>query len=261
LQVRFLNQTGSVSELECARPLWFDGGMAEGGYKQFCPVAKGAEIVANRWTPLILRELMCGERSFNDIHRGVPLMSRALLAQRLRQLEDDGIVEKHARRGSKGSEWQLTQAGNALRESISALGSWGLIYGRDRLRADERDSTVLMWAMRRRVDRAALPPRRVVVRFDLSGVPRCRTGMRLHWLVLEPGTIDVCLKDPGYPVDVTVTGDVGVLIAVYLGHATWRDAVGRSLTVKGERDMVRALPKWLQLDKKVGRDLPIVPAA
>jgi DNA-binding HxlR family transcriptional regulator len=251
---------GSFSELDAAPQMWFDAAMSD-GYKQFCPIAKGAEIVANRWTPLILRELMCGERSFNDIHRGVPLMSRALLADRLRQLEDDGIVEKRARRGAKGNDWRLTRAGDALREAIAALGRWGLIYGRDRVTADDRDSTVLMWAMRRRVDRAALPAHRVVVRFDLSGVPRCRTGVRLHWLVLEPGGVDVCLKDPGYPVDVTVTGDIAALIAVYLGHKTWRDATSRTLSITGVREFVRALPKWLQLDKRVGRELPIVPPA
>jgi DNA-binding HxlR family transcriptional regulator len=236
--------------------------MADAGYKQFCPIAKGAEIVATRWTPLILRELMCGERSFNDIHRGVPLMSRALLADRLRQLEGDGIIEKRARRGGKGYEWQLTRAGDALREVVATLGRWGLIYGRDRVRTDEHDPNVLMWAMRRRVDRNALPARRIVIRFDLSGVPRSRTGARLYWLVLEPGNVDVCLKDPGYAVDVTVAGNVATLIEVYLGHATWREVTTRGLSVQGKRELVRQLAKWLQLDKRVGHDLPIVsPAA
>jgi DNA-binding HxlR family transcriptional regulator len=241
--------------------MWFDGGMPQSGYNQFCPVAKGAEIVATRWTLLILRELMCGERSFNDIHRGVPLMSRALLASRLRQLEDDGIIAKQTRRGGKGFDWRLTQAGDALREMVDTLGRWGLIYGRDQVRSEDHDSTVLMWALRRRVDRAALPPRRVVVRFDLSGVPRSRTGVRLHWLVLEPGNVDVCYKDPGFSVDVTVEGHVADMIAVYLGHTTWREAAGRTLTVRGEREFARHLARWLQLDKKVGRDLPIVPPA
>jgi DNA-binding HxlR family transcriptional regulator len=233
--------------------------MADGGYKQFCPVAKGAEIVATRWTPLILRELMFGERSFNDIHRGVPLISRALLAERLRQLEDDAIIEKKLRRGGKGHEWQLTPAGEALRNVIAELGRWGLLYGRDRVRVDDHDSAVLMWALRRRVDGAALPERRVVVRFDLSGVARCRTGVRLHWLVLQPGDVDVCWKDPGYPVDAVVTGEISALIAVYLGHATWRDATRRSLIVAGDREVSRHLEAWLQLDKRVGQDLPFVP--
>jgi DNA-binding HxlR family transcriptional regulator len=234
--------------------------MDEGGYSQFCPVAKGAEIVAMRWTPLVLRELMCGETSFNDIHRGVPRMSRALLAERLRQLENDGIVVKVPREGAdKGHLWKLTDAGEALRDVIEVLGRWGLAYGRQRVTEEDLDSTVLMWALRRRVDREALPPRRIVVRFDLSGVPRSRTGVRLHWLVLERTMVDVCLKDPGHPVDCIVTGAVSALIDVYLGHVSWREATRGALTVEGSRDVTDHLDRWLQLDRIVGRDLPIVP--
>ena len=235
--------------------------MAQGSYGQFCPIAKGAEIVATRWTPLILREIMCGERSFNDIHRGVPLMSRALLAERLRQLEFDGIVAKRPRQDHKGHDWTLTQAGEALREVIEVIGRWGLIYGRDRIQPGDRDSTVLMWALRRRVDRGALLDRRVVVRFDLSGVARCRTGLRKHWLVLEPSVVDVCYKDPGFPVDVIVTGEMAALVAVYLGHADWRAATRKALRVEGEREACRRLEGWLRLDRIVGRDLPVVPPA
>ena len=235
--------------------------MGDTGYGQFCPIAKGAEIVATRWTPLVLRELMAGERSFNDIHRGVPLMSRTLLAERLRQLEYDGIIAKTGRKGGKGHQWRLTRAGNALRDVIDVMGRWGLIYGRDRIEPGDNNSTVLMWAMRRRVDRDALPNRRVVVRFDLSGVPRCRTGVRLHWLVLEPGNVDVCYKDPGFPVDVTVRGPISALVAVYLGHATWRNVIRRDLRLEGDREVMQRLESWLRLDLVVGRDLPVVAPA
>src|SRR5688572_14108239 len=122
--------------------------MTDSGYRQFCPVAKGAEIFATRWTPLVLRELMCGERSFNDIHRGVPLMSRALLAERLRQLESDGIIARSGA-GAKAHQWRLTEAGDGLREVIDVLGRWGLNHGRHRVTTEDYDSTVLMWALRR----------------------------------------------------------------------------------------------------------------
>ncbi len=236
--------------------------MTESGYRQFCPVAKGAEIVATRWTPLILRELMMGERTFVDIHRGVPLISRGLLAERLRQLEMDGIISKS--RGSedkKGHHWKLTPAGDALRDFIEALGRWGLIYGRDKVTPQDYDSTVLMWALRRRVNRDALPEERVVVRFDLSGVARCRTGSRLHWLVLERDNVEVCLRDPGYPVDLTVSGHISLLVDAYLGYTTWREAQRHGLVVSGERRMAKELVRWLQFDLVVGRDIPVVPAA
>lgn len=230
-------------------------------YGQFCPVAKGAEIVATRWTPLILRELMSGERAFSDIHRGVPAISRALLAERLRQLEQDGIIEKRPRPGESGHDYVLTAAGDALRPVIETLGRWGLIYGRDRIHPEEHDPTVLMWALRRRVDRAALPHRRVVVRFSFSGVPRSRTRLQSYWLVLERDGVDVCLKDPGFSVDLAVSGPIAAMVAVYLGYARWREATRSSLRVEGERGVARRIEAWLQLDRIVARDLPIVPPA
>ncbi len=228
------------------------------GYSQFCPVAKGSEIIAQKWTPLILREMMCGARTFNDIHRGVPLMSRALLVERLRQLEADDVIARVAV-GGRRQEYQLTDAGEALRPVIDVLGRWGLAYGRQRIGPDDRDGEILMWALRRRVDRDALPDRRVVIRFELSGVARCRTGRRLYWLVLAPDGVDVCTKDPGFPVDVTVTGPIASLISVYLGHTTWREETVRALTVSGEAKIGARIEKWLQLDQVLGRDRPVVP--
>ena len=130
----------------------------ENGYNQFCPIAKASEVLAMRWTPLILRELMADIRTFNDIHRGVPLISRAVLVARLRELEHHGIIER------RGHEYWLTPAGNAFRPVVSELGHWGLVHARDRLRPDDLDPTILLWGFRKRAIRDALPDRRVVVR-------------------------------------------------------------------------------------------------
>ncbi|MCC7048600.1 MAG: helix-turn-helix transcriptional regulator [Alphaproteobacteria bacterium] len=229
------------------------------GYGQFCPVAKAAEMFATRWTPLVLRELMSGERSFNDIHRGVPLMSRALLVERLRQLEENGLVTRKTRSDAAGHEYVLTRAGDALRPIVDQLGRWGLVHGRDRLAPAENDPMVLMWGLRRRADRGALPPRRVTIRFEFSALPANRARMRLWWLVLEPHEVDVCRKDPGFPVDATVAGRIDALVGVYLGHQRWAAVAGRALKIDGEREVVRRLGAWLRLDQVIGRDLPVVP--
>ena len=234
----------------------------EGGYSQFCPIAKASEVLATRWTPLILRELMADIRTFNDIHRGVPLISRAVLAARLRELEHHGIIERRARTGGTGHEYWLTPAGNAFRPVVRELGQWGLVHARDRLRPDDLDPTILLWGFRKRAMRDALPDRRVVVRFEFSGVPASRTKFRVMWLLLERTGIDVCAKDPGYPVDLLFLGDIADFVAVFLGHAPWRELVGKALRIEGDRDLAKQLPGWIRLDKVVGRDFPVVrPAA
>jgi DNA-binding HxlR family transcriptional regulator len=117
------------------------------GYGQFCPIAKASEIFATRWTPLLLRELMSGGSSFNDLHRGVPLMSRALLAERLRQLEHEGIIEKRTTRRGAHMEYWLTPAGDAFRDVIDGLARWGTFYARDRLETSDLDPVVFMWTL------------------------------------------------------------------------------------------------------------------
>ena len=225
------------------------------GYSEFCPIAKASEIFTMRWTPLILRELMCDAHTFNDIHRGVPLISRALLAERLRQLNEHGIVEKKPRPVGAGCEYRLTPSGYAFHDALRALAQWGLLYGRDRLSAADLNPGLLMWRMRRRADTKTLPKHRVVVRFEFSGVPAGRTRLRSMWLILERSGVDVCLKDPGFPVDLTVHGSIAVLIAIYLGYESWKDMVGRNkLRIDGDSRMAHQLPMWLRLDKLLGRD-------
>jgi DNA-binding HxlR family transcriptional regulator len=219
------------------------------GYNQFCPVAKASEILAARWTPLILRELMADSHSFNDIHRGIPLISRAVLVARLRELEKQGIVERRRRASSTGSEYWLTPAGNAFGPIIGELRRWGLAYARDRVKPGDLDPAILLWGFRRRADRDALPDQRVVVRFEFSGVPASRTKYRIMWLLLNRSGVDVCVKDPGYEVDLVFRGKIADFVAVYLGHAMWRNMAGTALLIEGEPSLTRQLPGWLRLDK------------
>ncbi len=232
------------------------------GYRQFCPIAKASEILAVRWTPLILREFMAGAHTFNDVHRGVPLISRAVLVTRLRELEREGIIERRPRAGGKGHEYWLTPAGDAFRPVVNALGHWGLNHARDRIRSNDLDPTILLWGFRRRVALDALPNRRVVIRFEFSGVPANRTKYRTLWLVLERTSADVCAKDPGHDVDLVFRGKIADFVAVYLGHARWRDVRNKAITVEGNPALAARAPAWLRLDKVVGRDFPVVrPAA
>jgi DNA-binding HxlR family transcriptional regulator len=235
----------------------------KGGYSQFCPVAKACEIFATRWTPLVLRELMCGAHSFNHLMQGLPLISRALLAQRLRQLEEHGIVEKRPRPDDSGHDYWLTPAGDAFRDVIQDLANWGRRYTRDRLTSSDLHPGLLMWNIRRRADVRALPEHRVVVRFEFSCVPKSRTKLRIMWLILDRSGVDVCVKDPGFSVDLTVRGAIAVFVAIYLGHSRWHDALGKKLSIEGDGRMARRLPVWLQLDKVLGHDYrPLVrPAA
>jgi DNA-binding HxlR family transcriptional regulator len=231
----------------------------QSGYGQFCPIAKAAEILATRWTPLILRELMAGSHSFNHIHRGVPLISRAVLVDRLRELEEHGIIERRPR-GSSHEYW-LTSAGDAFRTVVGELGHWGLIHARD-VKDTDLDPSYLVWGFRKRAKLDALPNRRLVIRFEFSGVPASRTKFRILWLILERSGADVCMKDPGFGDDLIFRGNIADFVKVYLGHASWRDVVGKSLIVEGDRELAKQAPAWIRLDQVVGRDFPVVkPAA
>ena len=218
------------------------------GYGQFCPVAKAAEIFAERWTPLVLRELVCGSHRFSELHRGVPLMSRTLLAQRLAQLEDAGIVRSAARTKGRGREYFLTPAGEELRPLIDGLGEWGQRWARSQLSAGDLDPGLLMWDIRRRVNINRLPDRRVVVQFDFRAVPKTVRSAPTYWLILEPEDVDLCLKDPGYEIDLVVDADLVALTKAWMGDVRLADAMRSGLVrVEGPTALVRAFPGWLAL--------------
>ena len=161
-----------------------------------------------------------------------------------------------------GHEYWLTPAGESAREVVHALGHWGLAHTRDRIAADDLDPALMMWTMRQRTDMDALPDRRVVIRFEFSGVPANRTRLRIMWLVLARSGVDVCAKDPGFPVDITVRGDIAVFVAVFLGQTTWDEVTGKAVSIEGNESMAQRIPEWIQL-RKVPRPQPpsALPAA
>jgi DNA-binding HxlR family transcriptional regulator len=206
------------------------------GYGQFCPVAKAAEIVAERWTPLILRELCYGPRRFNDVRRTMPLISRTLLAKRLRELERDEVLTSTPRPDGRGHIYRLTEAGEALRPLVAAMSDWGQRWAQGRISDDDLDPALLVWGMRRQMERASLPERRFVVQLEFFGIPPGRhRNARYWWLLFQKPEVEVCLKDPGFPVDVTITADLGTFTRVWLGQLGLGEArrMGR-IALRGE---------------------------
>lgn len=212
-------------------------------YGQFCPVAKAAEIVAERWTPLVLRELMCGSHRFSDLANGVPLMSPSLLSQRLRELVDAGVVERSPAQSGRGYEYDLTEAGEALRPVIESLGLWGYQFLRSDFEKADLDPAYLMWDIRRSIDTEKLgADDRTVVQFELAGAPAKK---RRWWLVLERDDVDLCLKTPGYDVDLHVKASLRTMVDVWLGRQDLRQAIrADEVHLEGARKLSRSFPAW-----------------
>lgn len=215
------------------------------GYGQFCPIAKASEVLAERWTPLVVRELLCGSHRFSELQRGVPLMSRSLLAKRMRELERAGVVERRPAPDGRRSEYHLTAAGEELRPIIMGLGTWGQRWARSELSRDELDPRLLMWDLQRNIETEALPAHRVVVRFRFTDVRP--TLPRVTWLILDRDDVDVCYRDPGFEVDLVVSGRLRALIGVWLGDSSMSGVIGADeLRIEGSRSLARAFPRWLR---------------
>jgi DNA-binding HxlR family transcriptional regulator len=211
-------------------------------YGQFCTVARGAEIFGERWTPLVVREILCGSRRFNDIRRGVPRMSPTLLAERLRKLEEMGVVER--RRLEGGWEYHPTTAAEELRPIVLALGHWGARWIGSRLKRTQLDAGFLMWDIRRFARIEEFPAaRRVVIHFSFRDA---RSGERQWWLVVENGVADLCRDDPDHDVTVAVDSTLRALTEIWSGDAepAAEIAAGR-LRVQGAGPGGRDLWRWL----------------
>lgn len=214
------------------------------GYGQFCPIAQAAEVLTERWTPLVIREMaLVRSHRFNDIQRGVPLMSSSLLTKRLRQLERAGIVKRRPRPDGKASEYHLTPAGEELAPVVAQMGIWGERWLRRPIFEETPDTGLLMWWMRGTVKTDALPVARTVIHFHFRRPPE---KLRYFWLVLPDA--DLCLSDPGFGVDITVRSDAKTLTAVWMGDVGLHDAVrSGAIELEGRRQLMRSFPKWFGL--------------
>jgi len=211
-------------------------------YHQFCPVAKAMELLDERWTMLVVRELVSGSTRFNELRRGVPRMNPTLLSKRLQQLVRAGLIERQA----EGTDvrYVLTEAGRELQAVVEALGTWGIRWIGN-LGDEDLDPKLLLWDMHRRIALEDLPPGRTVVEFRFSDVTN---APRRWWLVLTREAVDVCDADPGHEVDLTLSGTLRALTRVWRGDLRWGDAIrSGDIEVEGRPALRRAFPSWFAL--------------
>lgn len=210
-------------------------------YHQFCPVAKAMELLDERWTLLVIRELLAGSRHFNDLRRGLPRMSPTLLSKRLNELVRSGVVDRQ--QDGRDVAYQPTPACEELRPVIDLLGAWGIRWTGELGDAD-LDPKLLMWDMHRNVDLSLVPPGTTVVRFDLIDVA---ARQRAWWIVLTPAEVDVCDVDPGHDVAATVTGRLRDLVSIWRGDRSWTEAVrAERVTIAGPEAIRRRIPVWFR---------------
>jgi DNA-binding HxlR family transcriptional regulator len=211
------------------------------GYGQFCPVAKATELLGEKWTPLIVRELLCGEQSFNTLRKGVPLMSPSLLSSRLKTLEAAGVIVRE--KTDRGVSYRLTGAGEELRPIIEQLGIWGQRWARSDLSREDLDPSLLMWDMHRNIDTSYFGTDRKVLRFEYVDYP---SKMRLWWLVVTGDNVDICLKDPGHDVDLFVQTRLKTMTQIWIGDLSVSKARrDKLINVSGDTELNRSMAAWI----------------
>jgi DNA-binding HxlR family transcriptional regulator len=210
-------------------------------YGQYCPIARGSEVLAERWTPIILRNLLLGCRTFNEIASGAPGLSRALLTKRLHELERAGVIAIRPKPDGHGSIYEPTRAGRDLQIVLSALGGWADKW--TDLTQEHSEPDYVLWAWcRAYLRRDLLPENRVLVRFNFP-----HAGRRVnHWLLIERGDGEVCRSDPGFGDNAVVTvHDPLTFARWHLGLISWATALrSKGVEIRGPRDLCRAVPTW-----------------
>jgi DNA-binding HxlR family transcriptional regulator len=206
------------------------------GYGQYCPITRAVEVLGERWSILIVRDLLCGATRFNELSRCNPRLSRTLLSKRLRQLEQAGIVDH------LGDEYLLTEAGEALRPVVAGLGEWGATYQFGDPRESELDPELLMWWVHTRLDFSSFPDRRLVIEFRFRGIPD------RFWIMRDGQGPSVCLHDPGFEIDAIIESDLATMYEIWLGRRDLKAAIRSSeVDIQGIPAIVRRLPSAMQL--------------
>jgi DNA-binding HxlR family transcriptional regulator len=206
---------------------------------QFCSIARSLDVLGQRWSLLIVREVLLGSRRFGDVRRGIPRISRTMLSARLRELVDLGVLERHDGKG--GPTYDLTSAGRELEAVVRNLGVWGQRWLPRTLPREELDADALLWDVQRRVRGDALPAEPILIRLELSS-GRSRTDLR--YLLLRQSEVSLCAENPGFPEQLRLRSSVHTLTAWWRGDLSFADARATDLTIEGPRELVRAFPSW-----------------
>jgi DNA-binding HxlR family transcriptional regulator len=231
LHAQYGIRTGSVAEGVYAPPVKTLG--------QFCSIARALDVLGERWSLLVVREVLCGSHRFGDIRRGIPRISRTMLAARLRELVDVGVLIRTTENGAP--TYELTQAGRELETIVRDLGVWGQRWLPRTLPREELDVDALLWDVQRRIRGDALPRTPIVVRIELSDA-RGRGGTR--FLLLRRSEVSLCTENPGFPDELCIRGSLRTLTAWWRGDISLADARSAGMTVDGRREWVRAFPSW-----------------
>lgn len=210
-------------------------------YGQFCPIAKASEILGERWTHLIIRELGAGSETFNDMRKGLPLISPSLLSSRLKSLEAAGVVARTET--DKGIRYTLSEAGRELTPIILQMGIWGHRWARSKLSPEDLDPSLLMWDIHRTMNADYFGTERTVLYVEFRDYT---AKFRRWWLVVRDGEADVCMKDPGYDVDLEVLTDVRTLTGVWMGDIGLGQALrDHRIRLSGKTKLKQDISTWL----------------
>lgn len=211
-------------------------------YGQFCPIAKASEILGEKWTILIIREMLMGATRFNELQRGLSLISPTLLSKRLDSLVQHGLIVKKKIQNQKGFEYFPTEACRQLLPVIRSLGEWGMCWARSHLSTKDYDVELLMLYLQRSVVPEKLPGNITVVRFKFTDTDKYPDW----WMLVEGSSVDLCTADPGKDVDIYFTSKISTLAEIWMGENSYKKAIrDGALTLVGESALTNSITSWM----------------
>ncbi len=212
-------------------------------YCQFCPVAKAAEILCEKWVILVLRELMMGSTRFGQLRKGLPRISPSILSRRLKMLEEQGVIIRTKKNDNLGYEYHLSESGEELRPLVLGFGTWGHRWARNKIVKDDLDAGFLLWDMRRRLNADYFGSERVVIHIEFTDQ---HEPDRFWWMVVENGEIDLCFEDMGHDPDIIIITTLPVMTNVWMGYESLEDKIEkRKIKMLGSQNHLKNISEWI----------------